>query len=142
MWSTAGKQSTMLLGKGMVRRCFSTELNSDQIALRELAARFAKAELRHMAEYCEKENHPVKEEWRKSFAAKVSFSSFFPLSFLFPFFPSCFPFSFFPFSFFPLFLSLILDFASWQGFLGINLPTKYGGLGLGNLDAIVVLEEL
>jgi len=29
-----------------------------------------------------------------------------------------------------------------QGFLGINLPEKYGGLGLGNLDAVVVLEEL
>ena len=27
------------------------------------------------------------------------------------------------------------------GFLGINTPTKYGGLGLSNLDAIIVLEE-
>ena len=27
------------------------------------------------------------------------------------------------------------------GFLGINTPTEYGGLGLSNLDAIVVLEE-
>ena len=27
------------------------------------------------------------------------------------------------------------------GFLGINTPTEYGGLGLSNLDAIIVLEE-
>ena len=27
------------------------------------------------------------------------------------------------------------------GFLGINTPTVYGGLGLSNLDAIIVLEE-
>ncbi|MGC6471864.1 MAG: acyl-CoA dehydrogenase family protein [Parvibaculales bacterium] len=27
------------------------------------------------------------------------------------------------------------------GFLGINVPEAYGGLGLGNLDALVVLEE-
>jgi alkylation response protein AidB-like acyl-CoA dehydrogenase len=27
------------------------------------------------------------------------------------------------------------------GFLGINTPTEFGGLGLGNLDAILVLEE-
>ena len=28
-----------------------------------------------------------------------------------------------------------------MGFLGINVPTEYGGLGLGNLDALIVLEE-
>ncbi len=28
-----------------------------------------------------------------------------------------------------------------MGFLGINTPEAYGGLGLGNLDALVVLEE-
>ena len=27
------------------------------------------------------------------------------------------------------------------GFLGVNLPAEYGGLGLGNLEAVVVLEE-
>ena len=27
------------------------------------------------------------------------------------------------------------------GFIGINTPTEYGGLGLSNLDAIIVLEE-
>ena len=27
------------------------------------------------------------------------------------------------------------------GFLGINMPKEYGGLGLSNLDAIIVLEE-
>ncbi len=30
---------------------------------------------------------------------------------------------------------------SEMGFLGINIPEKYGGLGLGNLVAILVLEE-
>ena len=28
-----------------------------------------------------------------------------------------------------------------MGFLGINIPTCYGGLGLGNVDALLVLEE-
>lgn len=28
-----------------------------------------------------------------------------------------------------------------MGFLGINVPEEYGGLGLGNIDALVVLEE-
>jgi len=28
-----------------------------------------------------------------------------------------------------------------MGFLGINMPVEYGGLGLGNLEAILVLEE-
>ncbi len=28
-----------------------------------------------------------------------------------------------------------------MGFLGINMPTAYGGMGLGNLDALLVLEE-
>mgnify|MGYP001206751501 CR=1 FL=1 len=28
-----------------------------------------------------------------------------------------------------------------MGFLGVNMPTAYGGLGLGNLEAILVLEE-
>ncbi len=27
------------------------------------------------------------------------------------------------------------------GFLGVNLPVEYGGLGLGNLEAVLVLEE-
>ena len=35
---------------------------------------------------------------------------------------------------------LIKDFAR-MGFLGINVPEKFGGLGLGNLEALVVLEE-
>ena len=33
------------------------------------------------------------------------------------------------------------EFAS-QGFLGINIAEKYGGHGLGNLEAIIVIEEL
>lgn len=28
-----------------------------------------------------------------------------------------------------------------MGFLGINVPEKYGGMGLGNLEALLVLEE-
>ena len=28
-----------------------------------------------------------------------------------------------------------------MGFLGINMPEQYGGLGLGNVDALIVLEE-
>lgn len=28
-----------------------------------------------------------------------------------------------------------------MGFLGINIPEKYGGLGLGNVEALLVLEE-
>ena len=28
-----------------------------------------------------------------------------------------------------------------MGFLGINISPEYGGLGLGNLEAIIVLEE-
>ena len=28
-----------------------------------------------------------------------------------------------------------------MGFLGVNVPTQYGGLGLGNVDALLVLEE-
>jgi butyryl-CoA dehydrogenase len=35
---------------------------------------------------------------------------------------------------------LIAEYAS-HGFLGINIPEAYGGLGLGNLEALIVLEE-
>lgn len=35
---------------------------------------------------------------------------------------------------------LIREYAA-QGFLGINVPEAYGGLGLGNLEALIVLEE-
>ena len=28
-----------------------------------------------------------------------------------------------------------------MGFLGVNIPARYGGLGLGNVDALLVLEE-
>jgi len=35
---------------------------------------------------------------------------------------------------------LIAEFAS-HGFLGINIPESLGGLGLGNLEALLVLEE-
>lgn len=36
--------------------------------------------------------------------------------------------------------ALIAEFAS-HGFLGINIPEELGGLGLGNLEALIVLEE-
>ncbi|MDW8259957.1 MAG: acyl-CoA dehydrogenase family protein [Gammaproteobacteria bacterium] len=36
--------------------------------------------------------------------------------------------------------ALVRDFAA-HGFLGINVAARYGGLGLGNLDALLVLEE-
>ena len=35
---------------------------------------------------------------------------------------------------------LVLEFAE-LGFLGINVPQQFGGLGLGNLEALIVLEE-
>ena len=35
---------------------------------------------------------------------------------------------------------LVRDFAR-MGFLGINVPERLGGLGLGNLEALIVLEE-
>jgi butyryl-CoA dehydrogenase len=36
---------------------------------------------------------------------------------------------------------LVQEFAE-MGFLGINVAEKYGGLGLGNLEALIVIEEL
>ena len=30
---------------------------------------------------------------------------------------------------------------SEMGFLGVNVPKRYGGLGMGNIDALIVLEE-
>jgi alkylation response protein AidB-like acyl-CoA dehydrogenase len=35
---------------------------------------------------------------------------------------------------------LVHEYAQ-MGFLGINVPERYGGLGLGNLEALLVLEE-
>ena len=35
---------------------------------------------------------------------------------------------------------LIADYAR-HGFLGVNVPVRLGGLGLGNLEALIVLEE-
>lgn len=28
-----------------------------------------------------------------------------------------------------------------MGFLGVNIPTEYGGLGMGNLEALIIVEE-
>lgn len=36
--------------------------------------------------------------------------------------------------------ALVQEFAE-MGFLGINVPERYGGLGLGNVEALLVLEE-
>jgi alkylation response protein AidB-like acyl-CoA dehydrogenase len=36
--------------------------------------------------------------------------------------------------------ALIAEYAA-QGFLGVNVPEPLGGLGLGNLEALIVLEE-
>lgn len=36
--------------------------------------------------------------------------------------------------------SLVSEYAE-MGFLGVNVSPEYGGLGLGNLDALIVLEE-
>jgi butyryl-CoA dehydrogenase len=37
--------------------------------------------------------------------------------------------------------ALVHEFAE-MGFLGINVSSEYGGLGLGNLEALIVIEEL
>ncbi len=36
---------------------------------------------------------------------------------------------------------LIREFAD-MGFLGVNIPEEFGGLGLGNLEALIVVEEV
>ncbi len=36
---------------------------------------------------------------------------------------------------------LIHEFAE-MGFLGVNIPEEFGGLGLGNLEALIVIEEI
>ena len=36
---------------------------------------------------------------------------------------------------------LVREFAD-MGFLGVNVPQEFGGLGLGNLEALIVIEEL
>ena len=36
---------------------------------------------------------------------------------------------------------LIREYAD-MGFLGVNIPEEYGGLGLGNLEALIVIEEI
>ncbi len=36
---------------------------------------------------------------------------------------------------------LIREFAG-MGFLGVNIPEEFGGLGLGNLEALIVVEEV
>lgn len=36
---------------------------------------------------------------------------------------------------------LVKEYAE-MGFLGVNIPEKFGGLGLGNLEALIVIEEV
>jgi len=76
----------------------SFALTEEQLALRDAARKYARAELAPLTEECENKNQAVPIEWRRKFASK--------------------------------------------GFLGINIPEKYGGLGLGNLEAILAMEEL
>lgn len=40
----------------------------------------------------------------------------------------------------PISRDWLLNYAQ-MGFLGINVPRQYGGLGLGNIEAVLVLEE-
>jgi butyryl-CoA dehydrogenase len=40
----------------------------------------------------------------------------------------------------PLSHELVREYAD-MGFLGVNIPEAYGGLGLGNLEALLVIEE-
>jgi alkylation response protein AidB-like acyl-CoA dehydrogenase len=72
-------------------------LTEDQIALRESARRYAREELKPIAEEAEASGEPVSIELRRRLAS--------------------------------------------LGFLGINVAEDYGGLGLGNLEALIVLEE-
>jgi butyryl-CoA dehydrogenase len=73
-------------------------MTPDQQALRDAARRFARNELKTVAEEIEHTGIPPSRDLVKRFAE--------------------------------------------QGFLAINTPEEYGGLGLGNLEALIVLEEL
>lgn len=72
-------------------------LTEEQIALRDAARAFARAELPQIAKSCEETGEPPTQALIKRYAT--------------------------------------------MGFLGVNVPTELGGLGLGNLEALLILEE-
>jgi butyryl-CoA dehydrogenase len=72
-------------------------LTEEQRALQDTARRFAREELKPLAETIETSGEPVSSEFRQRLAS--------------------------------------------LGFLGINVAERYGGLGLGNFEALLVLEE-
>ena len=72
-------------------------LTEEQRALQDTARRFARQELKPLAETIEASGEPVPPEFRQRLAS--------------------------------------------LGFLGINVAERYGGLGLGNFEALLVLEE-
>ncbi|MEM9618972.1 MAG: acyl-CoA dehydrogenase family protein [Pseudomonadota bacterium] len=72
-------------------------LTDEQVALRETARTFARAELPEIAKACEANAEPPSHDLIKQYAD--------------------------------------------MGFLGINVPLAYGGLGLGNVEALLILEE-
>ncbi len=73
-------------------------LTDQQRDLKEAARRFAREQLREVAEDIERSGEPLNRAWLKRYAE--------------------------------------------MGLLGINVATAYGGLGLGNLEALLVLEEI
>lgn len=73
------------------------KLTAEQRALQETARRFAREEMRPVAEEIERTGEPLSDAWRKRYAE--------------------------------------------MGFLGVNVSENLGGLGLGNLEALLVLEE-
>lgn len=72
-------------------------LTDEQVALRETARTFARAELPEIAKACEANAEPPSHDLIKQYAD--------------------------------------------MGFLGVNVPLVYGGLGLGNVEALLILEE-
>lgn len=72
-------------------------LTDEQVALRETARTFARAELPEIAKACEANAEPPSHDLIKQYAD--------------------------------------------MGFLGVNVPLAYGGLGLGNVEALLILEE-
>jgi len=73
------------------------QLTDDQRALQETARKFARENLKPLAEELEKDSRPLPADYLKQYGE--------------------------------------------MGFLGINVAENYGGMGLGNLEALLVLEE-
>ena len=73
------------------------KLTSEQRELQQTARRFARDEMKPVAEEIERTGEPLSDAWRKRYGE--------------------------------------------MGFLGVNVSEELGGLGLGNLEALLVLEE-